>query len=246
MSARDPGEPARCVGEPVSWLALERQRLGELPTRRRRAVESHLALCAACAACLAEIDRPLALPALPAGAVPPLSWGARLARRSRAQVWAPVGASALAALAVVALLARPKPGNDELLADATLPGSKGGGIAVSLVRARDGLIDHDARTFTARDRWKVLVTCPSARVLFWDVVVTQGATPTFPLSPSTPIACGNHVPLPGAFQVDGRTPATVCALLAEDPIDRAHLPTLAVPTLPGAACVTLQPAPSDP
>ena len=253
----------RCAGEPVSWLVLERYRLGELPEARRRTVEAHLAACPACAACLAEIDGPLPLPPLPARVVPPPSWWSRLravlgrpfgeshvhalpARRSPARIWAPAGAAGLAALAVVALLARPKPGNDTTLADATLRGTKGGGIAISLVRARDGRIDHDARTFTARDRWKVLVTCPSERVLFWDVVVTQGATPSFPLSPAAPIACGNHVPLPGAFQVDGRAPATICALLAADPVDRSQLSTLAAPALAGAACVTLQPASSDP
>jgi Putative zinc-finger len=238
---------APCAGVPVSWLTLERYRLGELPGSERRAVEAHLLACAACAACLAEVERPLVLPPLPAAARAS-SWRSRVRRALRgawpAQAWAAASAGGVAVVLAAVLVARPKL-PDHALSGVTSPGIKGGDVAISLVRERDGAIDHDARTFTARDRWKVLVTCPSERLLFWDVIVVAGATPSFPLSPGAPIACGNHVPLPGAFHIDGSGPAQVCLVLADDPLDRARLSALAgtaaLAQVPRATCVTLSP-----
>ncbi len=224
MTTRDGNDQAaaarRCTGEPVSWLALERLRLGELPAGERRAVEQHLGVCVACAACLADLDQPLALPPLPAATGPAPFWSrVRSAWRGagQARMWAPAGVALLLALF---LLARPRP-LDEPPAERTLAGIKGDGIALSLVRERDGTIDHGATTFTGRDRWKALVTCPAARVVFWDVVVLDGAAAAFPLAPAAPLACGNRVPLPGAFRLDGERPLEVCLLLAADPVDRA-------------------------
>jgi Putative zinc-finger len=230
-----------CAGEPVSWLALERYRLGELPARKRRALETHLAACAACSACLAEAERPLPLPSLPALAATPARWG-RMGRALR-EAWpmrlaAPVVTAGVGVVLALALFARPRPH------DATLPGIKGGGVAISLVRERDGVIDHEATTFTSRDRWKVLVTCPTDRILFWDVMVVDGGAATFPLSPAGPIACGNHVPLPGAFRLAGHGPADVCLILAGDPVDRGPFssPGRTMPPAP-TACVALRPTP---
>jgi len=247
VSAREGGAAAlRCVGEPVSWLALERLRLGELAPAERRAVEEHLAACAACAACLAEIDQPLRLPALPETARP-ATFRARLramlAGTARARLWAPAGATAVAGLVIwagVFLFARPKP-LDETLADGALPGIKGGGVALSLVRERDGAIDHDATRFTERDRWKALVTCPAARVVFWDVLVFDGASTTFPLASTAPITCGNRVPLPGAFRLDGTRPVQVCLLLAADPIDRTGVTARRLALDRRTTCAALQP-----
>jgi hypothetical protein len=211
----------RCIGEPVSWLALERLRLGELPPDQRRAAEQHLAACEACAACLAEIDRPLALPVLPAEPRRLPFWArlrAAWRRAGRVRIWAPAGAALLLAVFV---LARPKR-LDDALTDRTLAGIKGGGIALTLVRERNGAIEHDATTFAPGDRWKALVTCPSARVVFWDLAVIGERGETFPLTPAGPITCGNRVPLPGAFRIDSAQRVLVCLLLAANPIDRAH------------------------
>jgi len=51
-----------CTREPVSWLRLERYALGELGADAARAIEVHVAECAACRGCLERIwgdDRPL-------------------------------------------------------------------------------------------------------------------------------------------------------------------------------------------
>jgi hypothetical protein len=237
VTARDAGAAPRCTGEPVSWLALERLRLGELPPDQRRPVEQHLAECAACAACLAEIDRPLALPAL---SVAPsrVTWWSRLRAAWRGARPAHIAMPAsFAVLLALVMLARPRP-IVVPLSDGTLSGIKGDGVALALVRERDGAIDHDATRFASRDRWKALVTCPSARVLFWDVAVFDGGNATFPLEPAGPIACGNRVPLPGAFKLDGEHLLEVCVLLAADPIDRVRLTAHAGTR---ATCVALQP-----
>jgi hypothetical protein len=222
VTARDDAAELRCTGEPVSWLALERLRLGELAPDQRRAVEQHLAACAACAACLGEIDRPLALPALPA--MPSrAAWWSRLLAAWRSA--GPVQLAAAGGVAVVVALfivARPRP-IVLPLSDGTLAGIKGDGVALALARERDGAIDNGAATYARGDRWKALVTCPSARVVFWDVAVFDGANATFPLEPAGPISCGNRVPLPGAFRLDGDHRLEVCVLLGPDPIHRARL-----------------------
>jgi hypothetical protein len=121
--------------------------------------------------------------------------------------------------------------------------SKGGGVALQLASDRTGVVDNDVTTFTPGDRWKALVTCPAEHLVFWDLVVVDGAGRTFPLAPSAPIACGNHVPLEGAFRLAGPGPIAVCALVAENPIDRRRLAALDPAAPPdGAACIRVLPA----
>jgi len=237
-----------CIGEPISWLRLERHRLGELPAAESGAVAAHLGACPACAACAAEADRPLALRPLRPAAVP-APWPSlllRLARRlhgaSPTAVLGRVALVAAAALIVVELPARAP--RRLAVAPATLAGVKGGDVAVELVRERQGTVQHGATRFAAGDRWKALVTCPRDRLLFWDLAVVDGTgPPSFPLPPSAPLACGNHVALPGAFRIDAAGPAEVCVLLSDDPVDRgAASRALAAPgaSKPGM-CVTLWP-----
>jgi hypothetical protein len=75
-------------------------------------------------------------------------------------------------------------------------------------------------------------------VVFWDVAVFDGGRASFPFAPAAPITCGNRVPLPGAFRLDGERPLQVCLLLSGDPIDRARVSAI---TTRAAACVPLQP-----
>jgi hypothetical protein len=223
-----------CVGEPISWLRIEQLRLGELSADDRRAVEAHLAACPACAACLGEVDRPFPLPPLRAPAAPPGRWAWPR--------WPLLAASAGGALALALVLV----GRGESPGPSRIA-SKGGGVALQLVNDRTGVLDNDVTTFTPGDRWKALVTCPAGRLVFWDLVVIDGFDGDgriFPLAPSAPIACGNHVPLEGAFRLAGTGPIAVCAMVAENPIDRRRLPPLDPAAPPeGTACVGLRPAP---
>jgi hypothetical protein len=138
-----------------------------------------------------------------------------------------VAAAAVAAAFVFVTRSTPMPGSRPgavtFGSGETLPGSKGGDVAIELVRERGGDVVHGAHTFLAEDRWKVLVTCPVERVLFWDVVVEDGGQASFPLSPASPLACGNHVALPGAFQLSGVETKQLCVVFSGDPVARRRV-----------------------
>ncbi|HEY4186029.1 MAG TPA: hypothetical protein VGP07_13225 [Polyangia bacterium] len=234
--------PADCIGEPVSWLRLERYRLRELPAAVATEVEAHLAACPVCAACATETNQPLTFSA-PVIAPATSRGGDRVGAWFRTRAARAVAGLAFAGVAAAVVLVarsieRPVPGSVALGVRDTLPGIKGGAAAIELVRERQGVVVQGADTFGVDDRWKVLVTCPGERVLFWDVVVRDGARADFPLSPTAPLACGNHVPLPGAFRISGGDDTRVCVVLSSDPVERGRL-TAATPG--EDVCVTVHP-----
>jgi hypothetical protein len=213
----------RCTGEPVSWLRLERFHLGDIRGEERAAIESHLATCPACAACLERIeqDDAVALPALPAvsvtkaeGPVVELRWPVRAA--------AIVGTLAAAAAVVLAIRgAHPVDGEHP-----TLPGVrvKGDAIAFSLVRDDGERVDGTTGGYRERDRFKAVVTCPPGATGAFDVVVYDASGVSFPLEPAGGLACGNDVPMPGAFRLTGPGDETVCLVWnAVGAVDRGKL-----------------------
>jgi hypothetical protein len=218
---------SRCIGEPVSWLRLERFRLGELNEPERKAVSEHLGACAVCAACLArvEADEARELPALSLGpAVRRPAIGAAGAR-SRSPWRVLAGAAALAAAAAVVLaIGRPWRSPGTARGGETVR-PKGDGMAFVLVRD-DGQRVVDAEgVFREGDRFKALVTCPPGAGATFDLVVFDASGASFPLSPARGFACGNEVPLPGAFRL---TPSgdreTVCVVWGSgDDVDRGAL-----------------------
>lgn len=224
-----------CIGEPISWLRLERHAQdGGVDA----AVRDHLAACAACARCLDEIRGDLvALPPLPA---PPAAAPAR--RRLR---WWLAPAMTCAAAAAVALVvwrggAPGAPGARDLPALPALPereavSIKGiGEVVLGVVRERAGTVrDDDARTYAPGDRWKVTISCPPATAWI-DVTVHDAGQIDRPLPPAR-VGCGNRVALPGAFSLSGGRPIRVCARV------RADVPGPDAPTAPPDACVTLRP-----
>jgi hypothetical protein len=228
-----------CIGEPISWLRLERLALGGGtgdPDAR-----AHLARCAACARCLDEIRGDLvALPPLAVGAVAEVD--ARPRRRAR--WWAPAMAFAAAAAGVVLVWRIGAPGSGSGSSSGSGSGEgeppreniariKGlGEVSLRLVRERDGVIRHDARTFAPGDRWKIVVTCSSAGAAWIDVAVYDAGQVDHPLEPAR-IDCGNRVMLPGALAMTGDRPNRVCIR-----IGAAAAP---VREQPPDACVTLRP-----
>jgi len=231
-----------CAGEPLSWLVLERHALGELSPAEAARVRAHLASCAACATCAVEAARPLPLiavagaPLMASGAARPAWW------RRYAVAWATTAALACAAGGNLWRARVPEHSPAGAIGD-TLPGVKGGDVALALVRERDGAITHGAETFAPDDRWKALGTCPAGGIVFWDLSVRDGdgGRVRFPLQPAGPIRCGNRVALPGAFRLSGAGRAEVCLTLAADPLPRD--PSQTKP--PGAGrtnCVSLRPA----
>ncbi|MDB4946755.1 MAG: hypothetical protein JWP97_6289 [Labilithrix sp.] len=233
----------RCTGTPISWLRLELHHDGLLAAEREQ-IAAHLAECAACAACFAQIEReaaealpPLELPRRPAG--PPVAGNVVALRR-----FAPVVA-ALALAALLFLVLR-RPGTEIAGGPSIDPGSartKGGGIDFVLVRDDDHEIAEAGGTYRDGDRWKALVTCPAGVHAAWDLVVLDRGEAFFPLEPQGDLACGNHVPLPGAFRTTGHAPLTVCLVWSDGAaVDREALRHAAVATLPDVSCKALAPA----
>lgn len=218
-----------CRGVPLSWLVLERHHLGELAGEERAAVERHLAECEACRAALARIaadDRPL--PALPT----PL--------RPRRRFAAIASGLALAAALLLFLGRRPTtrdPGIEPVVR------AKGTDVAFALVRDDDALIADGGGIYRDGDRFKALVTCPPGMRASWDVVVYERGETSFPLPPAQDVACGNAVPLPGAFRVTGHERLDVCLVWRDDAaVDRASLRAIDPTSLGTARCLTLEAA----
>jgi hypothetical protein len=237
MSGRGPA----CVGEPVSWLRLERYHLGELGAAEREAIARHLEACPACRACVARIEAddavalpPLTLPAKAPAHVP------RVRRAGAWQAW-PVAFAALAAAVMVVVVRIPGRGAPS---GATGARSKGGAIAFSLVRDDGQRFDDMEGTFRDGDRFKALVTCPAEPGNPWfDLVVFDRDGASFPLEPLALAGCGNDVPLPGAFRLTGRGRESVCLVWSDDgPVDRARLARTDPGLLPSATCKALEPS----
>ncbi|MDB4960256.1 MAG: hypothetical protein JWP01_255 [Myxococcales bacterium] len=209
-----------CIGEPISWLRLERFATGAADP----AIASHVAACPACKHCLDEIHGDLV--ALPPLAVP------ELRRRRSPWAWL-VPAFGLAVTAAIAVLVlAPWRGEDTPALRDNVVAVKGvGDVIVDVVRERGGVVRDDVRTFAPGDRWKVVVTCPPAASAAFDVSVTEAGTATAdrPLAPAQ-LACGNRVVIPGAFSITGDRENRVCVAIT------GSLGT-------GRACLTLTPEP---
>ena len=233
-----------CIGEPVSWLRLERYALAELDGGATAAVRSHLDACPACRAALTSIEvDAVGLPALPArraviAAAKRPWWLLRRPLRARVAASPDAGFArsekpalrvgrrwqlggvgvALAAAAVLVLVLRTP--------DVDGPGRrvriKGAGVvALTLVRDRAGVIAFDPADIAPDDRWKVQLTCGTPAPLWTDVVVYQPSGASFPLPPQS-ITCGNAVAVPGAFRItDGG--ATICVAVSARAPERARL-----------------------
>jgi hypothetical protein len=60
-----------------------------------------------------------------------------------------------------------------------------------------------------------VVTCPPALEATFDLVVFDASGASFPQSPAR-VACGNNVPIAGAFQLSGSSEETVCLVWGDD------------------------------
>ncbi len=194
-----------CIDRPVSWLRLEVYQLGEIGEVERTSIATHLAACPACAACLASIegDNAVALPPLPVGHK---SQAYGLASRARLGALA-AGAIALAAAVLLGVGGTWRRGT--VVDRDSAARVKGDAVAFSLVRDDNERIDDAAGVFRGGDRFKAIVTCPPSMASTFDLVVYDKAGSSFPLAPMS-VACGNNVPLPGAFRLSGSGDETVC------------------------------------
>lgn len=244
----------RCIGEPVSWLRLERLRLGELPAAERAEIAAHLAACATCAACAARIeaDEATELPALEVrerrAADEPRAAPSRVrVLFARAGVLAAAAAVALAVGHAWRTPDRGEAGDGET----GHARSKGDGMAFTLVRDDGEPLVEAQGVFRSGDRFKALVTCPPGMTASFDLVVFDAGGDvapaaggvSFPLAPARRLSCGNEVPLPGAFRLTGSEDETVCLVWSEDgEVDRAALSRTGEVTDRRAMCKELRPA----
>jgi hypothetical protein len=188
--------------EPLSWLALERYALGELTQRERALVEQRLARSAQDRACLQSIlQDQTELPPLPRlSAVE-----ARPVLRRTRRGWTRAGGAlaAAAALALALFDRSESPPSRRIVYD----GTKGGAVAVMVHGERGG---RDATRFADGERFKLLVTCPEWLSAKLHVLVFQDGQRYRPLADGGSFVCGNGVPWPGAFALDGAAPVDVC------------------------------------
>jgi len=221
-------DPLRCIGEPVSWLRLERYHLGELEAPKRAVIEAHLAACPACADCLRriELDDVVLLPPLelPSPAKNANVAGGRVLGFRASRMSTIVGGLAVAAAAMFGI------GRTWLRDPGTTlrPGSphvKGGDVTFSLVRDDGARIVDDTGLYRDGDRFKAVVTCPPTMSAGFDVVVLDDAGASFPIARVPMLTCGNEVPLPGAFRLTGTGDETVCVVWSEgSAVERPRAP----------------------
>lgn len=211
--------PERCTAQPISWLELERHALGE--AKGAEQIDAHLAECAGCEQIMARIrDDRRTMPGLsiPVGVQRKRGWPWRLTL-----VLAPLAVL----LIIVTLRSRDPKGSST--------GVKGAEPSFVLIRENASRLLSPTH-FADGDRFKIQVSCaPSLGTTHADIVVSQSGSLFYPLAPVR-LSCGNQVPVPGAFYIDGPSPALVCLVLSESgPPIRQSIP-------PGSLCVELQPS----
>jgi hypothetical protein len=211
---------------PLSWLTLERYVLDELAPSERARVERQLAVSTADRACLDEILNDLSeLPPLPS-ARPAAVTSIDGARRRRSLTMVGSALAVAAALALVVLRTSDLPAPRRDVSD----GVKGGEVALALVGEQQG--ELPARFFEG-ERFKLLVTCPAWLGRRLHVVIFQDGRRYEPLVQVDDFACGNRAPWPGAFALDGDTPADVCVTWHEtsELLDTAEKPSQLEPSV---------------
>jgi hypothetical protein len=227
-----------CTGQPISWMRLEQYALGELPEPERVEVSNHLEGCHACSECFARIEQAPA-PDLSFLQSPVVQLPARPAARRRPwPVWA--GAVLASAAAVLLLLVRP---------DAHPPARlhvKGGDFALELARLDGAGRVQPPTHFAAGDRFKALVTCPPDWSGVVGIVVYQGEQKYEPLAIRPFDDCGNRRVLEGAFAIDGKARALVCASFAKNQREwHARVDQSAAAPPSGSVCTSLAPSANE-
>lgn len=227
---------SRC-GEPISWLEFEQYILGELSNEKRKSVDAHLKSCASCRDLLEIINREKR----ELKDIAPLKDTARASRRRPLRLVPAIGLAAAAMVATIYFIASPI-----MMTDAPRQAfeitAKGSETTIVIIRERDGKTLENPKHYKEGDRLSVLLTCPFEQPVYWEVAVFQGGETYFPINGNELITCGNRVPLPGAFQLTGQEPATVCVLVGEELPHRDEISADSRQNLPEtSACAVLLP-----
>jgi hypothetical protein len=202
-----------CIGEPISWLRLERFALDP----KDSSIRAHVDACPACKSCLSEIERDVV--ALPPLVVP-----------AKKRPWWHFALPALlpiAAAAILFLVLRPRAVTEPSRNEVRVKGV--GVVVIKIVRERAGDIRSDVLTYREGDRFKIVVTCPPDANAHFDLRVREAGTLQIdrPIAPAD-LACGNDIVMPGAFSITGSNANEVCV-------------DVTGPSETKTACVTLRP-----
>ena len=223
-----------CISTPLAWFVIEQYRLGDLDRAAATETERHLADCPACAEVFAYIAHDdVSLPPLPT------RLASRNKRRAARRIPYPalLGLSAAAGLVFVLLTvftAAPK-------APTTGIAVKGGDFTFSLVRQRGGTTMENPTQFEDGDRFRLLITTPSAADVPVEVVVFQGDEAFFPYPEAIAAQPGNAKGLDGAFTLTGNRDALVCVIAGAPVPSRETLEESGPSALPkNSFCQTLE------
>jgi hypothetical protein len=200
-----------CISEPLSWFVLEQYHLGDLDSNAASETKRHLSSCPACADVYHHIEHDaVSLPDLPALIPTPRTASAR------SIPWKGI-IPLVAAAALLLFVLNPPIGTD--IPPPSHIVTKGGELALSLVRLRDDTVRENPDRFQSGDRFRLLLTSPFTDNTLAEVVVFQGKETFFPYSEGLTIDLGNQVPVDGAFILTGDEDAVVC-VIADSPKSR--------------------------
>jgi len=197
-----------CISTPLAWFVIEQYRAGDLDRAAAAETAHHLANCAACAEVYAYIENDsVSLPPLP------VRLGPQKKKRASLRVPYPIiiGLSAAAGLLFVLLAAPPA----ALKAPSPVTATKGGDLAISLVRLRGHIETENPTGFEDGDRFRLLLTTPYEDDIPIEVVVFQGNEAFFPYPTPLTAPPGNHRGVDGAFTLSGSDDALVCVIAGE-------------------------------
>ena len=202
-----------CISEPLSYMRLERYALGELPTEETQRVAAHLDGCAVCRACYERVrsdgrEQELMALSVKLGAQP------LPAAPRRKRSWPALAAAASVACAVYLML---QPKTAIKSPDLEPPtGTKGGALALEVVRmdAQGQLLEPTH--FAAGDRFKLLFSCPEGFEGTVRVLAFQSGEVFEPVPAQELTSCGNRRPLSGAWQFDGAGAVDLCVVFSRD------------------------------
>ncbi len=246
---RDKRHGTLSTGHP-SWLALEQLALASEGALVDSALaenehETHLAQCESCLSRMRFIQQDTAQRTL--RPLPPrnrtATQPARTAQQARTSVMRLWWWLAPAAIATMVALTAVEPATDAphpvIARYTSRVGVKGGALAMTLVRERQGTLHRHPRHFAEGDRFKVELSSPGNMPRYYRLIVFQGNAMFFPLGREGMLTGGNAETLPGAFMLNGSGPATVCvatatrrAALQNRPLNAGSLP-------PESVCLTL-------
>ena len=219
----------------VSWVQMELYHLGELPQKEAAHVAAYLNTTSSpdfMDVYIRNDKRPM----------PPLQIDALL--NSAPSFWSilkkPTMALAAAAVALLFVLFLPDAKQTERSRRPATIRIKGGDLALSITRNREGLITEQPKTYKDGDLFKVRLTSSAIEPLFAELFVYQGDEIFFPYDDVIEIRSGNRISLPKAIELTGENAVQICVFISDSMPSRRTLRNMKLSSdIDHVACVSL-------